>query len=59
MNRPLAIGVAAVLVAGACARVESVDRPLPAFEVQTIDGALVSNADLRGKPTLINFWSPQ
>lgn len=33
------------------------DRPLPAFRTVTLDGREVSEADLRGKPALLNVWA--
>lgn len=32
-------------------------RPLPAFRAQTLDGGEVSDADLRGRPALLNVWA--
>ncbi|MFN7132230.1 MAG: TlpA family protein disulfide reductase [Myxococcales bacterium] len=58
MRRTAALLVLALGAFG-CAKVESLSEPLPEFEVQNLDGATVSPATLRGKPTLINFWSPQ
>ncbi|WP_274572530.1 peroxiredoxin [Neisseria leonii] len=33
-------------------------RPAPAFSLQSLQGKTVSNADLQGKVTFINFWFP-
>jgi cytochrome c biogenesis protein CcmG/thiol:disulfide interchange protein DsbE len=32
-------------------------KPVPAFQLVTIDGQTLTAADLRGKPTLLNFWA--
>lgn len=32
-------------------------RPLPVFRAQTLDGREVSDADLRGRPALLNVWA--
>jgi peroxiredoxin len=32
--------------------------PVPAFELRTTSGAVVSSAALAGKPTLLAFWAP-
>ncbi len=58
MRSAPAIGLVALLAA-ACAKVENVDQPVPPFEVRNLEGALVSSVGIQGKPTLINFWSPQ
>lgn len=37
--------------------VPSASRQAPDFTVQTLDGAVISSADLRGKVVLVNFWA--
>ena len=32
-------------------------KPAPAFTLPTLDGKTISNADLRGKPYVVNFWA--
>ena len=32
-------------------------KPAPAFSLTTLDGKTISNADLRGKPYVVNFWA--
>jgi len=34
-----------------------IGRPAPAFELATLDGGTLSNADLGGRPYLVNFWA--
>ncbi|MBP8069695.1 MAG: TlpA family protein disulfide reductase, partial [Neisseria sp.] len=34
------------------------NQPAPAFALPDLNGRTVSNADLQGKVTLINFWYP-
>ena len=34
-----------------------IGKPAPAFTLATLDGKTVSNADLRGKPYVVNFWA--
>lgn len=34
------------------------NKPVPAFSLPNLNGKTVSNADLHGKVTLINFWYP-
>lgn len=34
-----------------------VDKPAPAFTLQTVDGRKVSLADYKGKALLLNFWA--
>ena len=34
-----------------------IDKPAPAFSLPTLDGKTISNADLRGKPYVVNFWA--
>jgi thiol-disulfide isomerase/thioredoxin len=36
---------------------EGARRPLPAFSGQTLDGAELDLASLRGRPLVLNFWS--
>ena len=36
---------------------EAARRPLPAFSGQTLDGATLDLASLRGRPLVLNFWS--
>ncbi len=33
------------------------NRPLPAFTAATLDGASISDTDLRGAPALVNVWA--
>lgn len=37
--------------------VDSANTTAPAFELTTLNGAAVSNAQLRGKVVLVNFWA--
>jgi cytochrome c biogenesis protein CcmG/thiol:disulfide interchange protein DsbE len=32
-------------------------KPAPAFSLTTLDGKTIRNADLRGKPYVVNFWA--
>ncbi len=34
-----------------------IGRPVPLFQLVTLDGRTVTTRDLRGKPILINFWA--
>jgi cytochrome c biogenesis protein CcmG, thiol:disulfide interchange protein DsbE len=34
-----------------------IGKPAPAFTLSTLDGKTISNADLRGKPYVLNFWA--
>lgn len=34
-----------------------IGKPAPGFALRTLDGKTVSNADLRGKPYVVNFWA--
>ena len=34
-----------------------IGKPAPAFALPTLDGKTISNADLRGKPYVVNFWA--
>src|SRR5688500_15949240 len=34
-----------------------IGKPAPAFILPTLDGKTISNADLRGKPYVVNFWA--
>jgi cytochrome c biogenesis protein CcmG/thiol:disulfide interchange protein DsbE len=34
-----------------------IDKPAPVFSLPTLDGKTISNADLRGKPYVVNFWA--
>ncbi len=36
----------------------SIGEPVPEFSIAAVNGETVSSADLRGKPTLLTFWSP-
>jgi len=33
-------------------------RPAPDFTVKTFDGQSIALSSLKGKPVLVNFWSP-
>ena len=37
--------------------VARVGEPAPDFQLQDLDGQVVSLSDLRGKPVLLNFWN--
>ncbi len=55
------IAGAAVLGAFAWANLRStvaLSGPLPEFQATAVDGRKLSRADLLGKVSLINFWSP-
>ncbi len=39
------------------AQKDPMQRPLPPFSLKTLDGKIVSSADLKGKVVLINFWA--
>jgi cytochrome c biogenesis protein CcmG/thiol:disulfide interchange protein DsbE len=34
-----------------------IGKPAPAFDLRTVDGQSVSNAQLAGKPYIVNFWA--
>jgi cytochrome c biogenesis protein CcmG/thiol:disulfide interchange protein DsbE len=34
-----------------------IGKPAPAFALPTLDGKTITNADLRGKPYVVNFWA--
>jgi cytochrome c biogenesis protein CcmG/thiol:disulfide interchange protein DsbE len=34
-----------------------IGKPAPAFSLPTLDGKSINNADLRGKPYVVNFWA--
>jgi len=47
------------LLVTSCAEpsVARVGEPAPDFQLENLDGQLISLSDLRGKPVLINFWA--
>ena len=53
----LVVGVLALHYANA-ARVTRLSGDLPAFTAATADGSTLRSADLNGKVTILNFWSP-
>jgi hypothetical protein len=58
-GRVLIAGAAAGLFAAAgCASVTAIERPLPTFETPALDGSALTDAMLRGKVALVNFWGP-
>jgi len=34
-----------------------IGKPAPAFSLPTLDGKTIRNADLKGKPYVVNFWA--
>ena len=46
-----------LLLAGCSPGGARVGEPAPDFELQNLDGQIVTLSDLRGKPVLINFWA--
>lgn len=68
-TRLIALGVGVVLVAFGVVLALNVDsapstergqfigKPAPDFSVETLDGELLSTADLAGKTVVINFWN--
>ena len=34
-----------------------IGKPAPEFSLPTLDGKTIGNADLRGKPYVVNFWA--
>ena len=40
------------------ARVTTLSGQLPAFSAPASDGTTIRSADLNGKVTILNFWSP-
>jgi cytochrome c biogenesis protein CcmG/thiol:disulfide interchange protein DsbE len=34
-----------------------IGKPAPAFSLPTLDGKTITNADLRGRPYVVNFWA--
>lgn len=65
LRRPRLIGVAAAVLA-VCIPLTALlvrlggrvdPKPLPAVALQTIDGKVLSVADTRGRPTVINLWA--
>jgi cytochrome c biogenesis protein CcmG/thiol:disulfide interchange protein DsbE len=34
-----------------------IGKPAPTFTLRALDGRTISNADLRGKPYVVNFWA--
>lgn len=67
MNRALlpllALALVALMVLGAFGRrqvasaVPSQGKPLPPFSVTRLDGGTLTEADLRGKASFLNFWA--
>ena len=53
---PLAVFLLLATAFGACA--VRTGAPLPSFEVAAIDGRVVSDAALRGRPAIVALWSP-
>ena len=54
----VAVVALGALVTG-CDSYERPNRPLPStFLARTLDGALVSPSELRGKPWVVNLWLP-
>ena len=39
------------------ARTAGLDRPAPAFDLETLDGARLTFESLRGRPVVVNFWA--
>jgi cytochrome c biogenesis protein CcmG/thiol:disulfide interchange protein DsbE len=35
----------------------AVGQPLPAFSLPTLDGATLTEADMAGRPAVVNFWA--
>ena len=54
------ITIAAVAIIGALLAIVLIpdNKPAPAFSLSDLQGKPVSNADLQGKVSFINFWFP-
>ena len=53
----LALALSPSLVAAADVALADVDRAVPDFEIETLDGERLDPAALAGKPWVINFWA--
>jgi peroxiredoxin len=52
-----AVAIALALATSAAAAAASVGRPAPDFSMVTLDGKVVSLADLKGQVVVINYWA--
>ena len=57
MQRGLALGLCALLLAVAATPAGAATRPAPPIAGTTLDGKRLALGDLRGKPVVINVWS--
>jgi hypothetical protein len=57
VQRGLALGLCALLLAVAAVPAGAAARPAPPIAGTTLDGKRLALGDLRGKPVVINVWS--
>ncbi len=62
MSGRLLLAALALLLLGACDRGQDVPpplegRPFPAFRLARLEGGEATEADVRGRPLLVNFWA--
>lgn len=55
--RFLIVGALALIAAAAQAAVATEGKPMPHFQLKTLDGKSIDSADLKGKVVLVNFWA--
>jgi len=57
VQRGLALGLCALLLAVAAVPASAATAPAPPIAGTTLDGKRLALGDLRGKPVVINVWS--
>jgi cytochrome c biogenesis protein CcmG, thiol:disulfide interchange protein DsbE len=55
--RRFLIGALALVVTAVQAAVATEGKPMPHFQLKTLDGKSIDSADLKGKVVLVNFWA--
>ena len=54
---PLLALLSAFLATAAVAAAPSEGKPMPHFQVKTLDGTVIDSEQLKGKVVLVNFWA--
>lgn len=52
-----AVGLAACSTGSGASRSEQTPRPMPAFDLETLDGGRLSSAELAGRVVLVDLWA--